>query len=161
MAAGKSTVGRRLAQSLGWTFVDTDTLVEKRERRTIERIFSEAGEAYFRDVEWSVLRESGVAQRCVVATGGGIFVGYAQRRWIRRTGRSVWLDLPWPEARRRLGDATVHRRERPLWSGHDPIAMRVLYERRRAAYALAQYRIDAAAGSTEQLVRSIRVALEL
>jgi shikimate kinase len=139
MGCGKSEVGRRLAEKLGWGFEDTDVVVEAVEGRAIERIFAESGEARFREVERNVLEELSEREHLVVATGGGLFLNASNRSRIRRTGASVWLDASPESIRERLGAGDG----RPLWSREDPIAMRALLERRRAAYALADVRVDA------------------
>jgi len=159
MASGKSTVGRALAKSLGWRLLDTDDLVEQREQRSAERIFSESGQAFFRQVESEILRSLDDLCRAVVATGGGLFLGYESRRWMISHGRTVWLDVPLEAARRRVEGSRSRRRGRPLWEGSDAVALRSLYELRRAAYALAEVRVDAAAGHTRDVAARIREAL--
>lgn len=89
MGSGKSTVGRVLARSLGWRLVDLDRDVRRREGRSLPRIFSESGEAYFRDVEYEALAEAldveaGETGR-VVACGGGIVVDPRNRALLRDT----------------------------------------------------------------------------
>ena len=154
MASGKSTVGRRLAVELDFTFVDTDERVEQREGRSIEGVFTESGEGYFRRVEWECLQELAGAERAVVATGGGLFLGYAQRRFMIERGRTVWLDVPLEVVRRRVEAAPPGARARPLWKPDDPAAWRAWFERRRAAYALAQFRADAS-GAVGETAREL------
>ena len=71
MGSGKSTVGRSLAQRLGWRFVDLDNLIEQRDGRTVSRIFAESGEAAFRTLETEALTSSLREPRLVMALGGG------------------------------------------------------------------------------------------
>jgi shikimate kinase len=142
MGSGKTTCGQALATALGWDFVDTDLLVEQRERRSIDRIFGESGESYFRGVEREVLRSLEGRTRCVVATGGGLFLGAEQRKWMKQNGLTVWLDVTLEEARRRVGRGTT----RPLWRTDDPVSLRALFEKRRASYALCTIRVPAAPG---------------
>jgi len=138
MGAGKTAIGKELAARLGWRFVDTDTLVERAEGRPIDAIFRESGEGVFREAEWRALGSLAGERSIVVATGGGLFLGAAQRRFIRRHGRSVWLDVELEVARERVGRGDT----RPLWITRDAIALRILFEKRRAAYALAEVRVD-------------------
>lgn len=161
MASGKSTVGKALAQALGWRLLDTDDLVEEREQRSVERIFSESGPTFFRQAEAEVLRSLKDLRRAVVATGGGLFLGYESRRWMIDHGRTVWLDVPLEAARRRVEGGRSGRRGRPLWEGNDALALRALYEKRRAAYALAEVRIGAAAGQIHEVTTHIREALAI
>jgi shikimate kinase len=159
MASGKSTVGRALAKALGWRLLDTDDLVEEREQRSIERIFAESGETVFRRIEAEVLRSLIDVRRAVVATGGGLFLNRSSRRWMIEHGRTVWLDVPLEAARRRVERRRAGGRGRPMWEGSDALALRALYEKRRAAYALAEVRVDASRGKTERVAARIREAL--
>ena len=161
MASGQSTVGKALAKALGWRLLDTDDLVEEREQRSVERIFSESGQPFFRQVEADVLRSLDDLRRAVVATGGGLFLGYESRRWMIDHGRTVWLDVPLEAARRRVEGGRSGRRGRPLWEGNDALALRALYEKRRAAYALAEVRIDATAGQTSEVATHVLAALAI
>lgn len=151
MGAGKTAVGRALADRLRWAFVDTDEEVERAAGAPVERIFREHGEGRFRELEWQVLLGVAGATSTVVATGGGLFLAIAHRRRIRCSGTSAWLDVPLELVRARLdGDAA-----RPLWRGRDQdaLAMRALFERRRTTYALADLRIDASRGTVVEIAR--------
>jgi shikimate kinase len=140
MGAGKSTVGRLLADAMGWRFVDADALVESGEGRTIGEIFRVEGEAYFRDREAGVMMSLLGERQIVVATGGG---------WSARPGRlkdvppgtvSVWLRLSPDEAVRRSEEQDV---ERPLLDVADQMdAVRGLYEKREEYYAEADLQVD-------------------
>jgi shikimate kinase len=151
MGCGKSEVGRRLAEKMGWAFEDTDEIVETREGRSIARVFAESGEARFREVERRILDELSVRTGVVVATGGGLFLEAPRRALMRRTGVIVWLDASLETIRARLGSGDG----RPLWSREEPIAMRALYEKRRAAYALADCRVDASAADPTEVASRI------
>jgi len=140
MGSGKSTVARTLAARLGWEAIDTDRLVAEREGRSIERIFRESGEGAFRRLEWEALVSLDGRRRTVVATGGGLFLAALQRKWLHERGTTVWLDASFEACLRRVGSGAG----RPLWtSGEDPLALRAMFERRRATYALAAVRVPA------------------
>lgn len=151
MGSGKTAVGAALARRLSWDFVDTDALVAAREGRSIDGIFRESGEGWFRRAEWEALRSLERRSRIVVAAGGGLFLGSAQRLWMKRRGRTVWLDVPLEVARHRVARGE----ERPLWLEQDPIAFRAMFDKRRAAYALAGLRVAAAPGGPDEVARRI------
>lgn len=154
MGTGKSTVGRALAARLSWDFEDTDTLVERAQGRSIEEIFRAEGEGRFREAEWRALCSLDGRSRLVVATGGGLFLGVAQRAFLRAHGLSCWLDAPLAVVAARLDASTT----RPLWPSDDALSRRAFFERRRAAYALADITIDASRGGADHLASAIEAA---
>jgi shikimate kinase len=156
MASGKSAVGEALAARLGFTFADTDAMVERDQGRSIETIFRESGEGAFRQAEWDILRSLAGRRDVVVATGGGLFLGVAHRALIRDDGISCWLDAPMHIVAARA-DGGV---ERPLWPGGDQVDRRAFFERRRAVYALADLRVDASAGSPDDVASAIATLRE-
>src|SRR3990172_6033173 len=91
MGCGKSAVGRRLAAKLGLPFIDADEEIEKAAGKSIEDIFAEHGEAYFREGERKVLARLLRSGPQVLATGGGAFMNAETRAAIAHTGISVWL----------------------------------------------------------------------
>ncbi|MEL6441147.1 MAG: shikimate kinase [Cyanobacteria bacterium J06621_8] len=92
MGAGKTTVGRHLAKSLGYRFVDTDQTIMAIAKKSIADIFAESGEAYFRDLESKVLSELSSYTRSLISTGGGII--QTQMNWsYLRQGLIIWLDV--------------------------------------------------------------------
>jgi shikimate kinase len=153
MAAGKSTVGRSLADELGWCFVDVDSDIEAQERNTIAQIFRERGEAYFRERESEMIRrrvaliEAG--DPCVMALGGGAFVQRKNWELIANNGITVWLDCELETIRRRLGDGI----SRPL--AQDRAALPQLFEDRRPLYARADFRIQVDTDEVAEIVRRI------
>lgn len=154
MGVGKSTVGRALATRWGWAFEDTDALVTSALGREIEAIFRDSGEGRFREAEWDALRSLSGRARVVVATGGGLFLGVVQRAFVRAHGVSCWLDAPLDVVAARLGSGA----SRPLWPQDDALLRRALFERRRAAYALADMRVDASGGVAHDCASDIATA---
>ena len=139
MGAGKSTVAQRLANRLGWRAEDLDARIEECEGRPVAHIFSQEGEAYFRQVEHAALRELVPQRHVVVATGGGTFADESNRSVIASDGVSVWLDVSFDTAVGRLPPDGV----RPL--ARDPATLIALWNARQPEYALAQQRVDAEA----------------
>ncbi|MBV9761295.1 MAG: shikimate kinase [Acidobacteriaceae bacterium] len=154
MAAGKTTVGRSLADELGWCFVDVDEEIETGQRTSIAEIFRERGENYFRDLETETIRrrvsliEAG--DPCVMALGGGAFVQPRNWELIQNNGVTVWLDCELETVRKRLGDDTT----RPLADDRGS-ALTQLFVDRRPLYARADFRIEVDTAEVCDIVRKI------
>jgi shikimate kinase len=154
MASGKTTVGHALADEIGWPFVDIDSEIELREGKAIAKIFSEQGEAAFREIEHSVIRahvksiETG--QPSVMALGGGAFVQPGNRELLQNNGVTVWLDCPFETVCKRLGDCDP---SRPLAANRGGLAK--LFEDRQPLYARADYRVDADTENTVEIIQRI------
>ena len=89
--SGKTTVGRVVADRLGWPFFDADTVLEERYGQTIRAIFAAEGEAGFRDTEAAVLADLCNRNHTVIATGGGIILRDENRQLLKRHGFVAWL----------------------------------------------------------------------
>ena len=151
MASGKTTVGREVARQAGRRFLDLDEEIVRRESREIETIFRESGEPAFRCAEWQALQALEIDGGPVVAVGGGAFSRADPRRWMRDRGRTVWLDVPLDRCAARAGGGAG----RPLWPEGDPLALRARYDRRRAAYALAEIRLEAGSDDPPAVARRL------
>ena len=153
MASGKTTLGRALADHIGWPFVDMDAEIEAREGKSIAQIFQEHGEPGFREIENRILRahirsiEAG--QPCVLALGGGAFVQPANRELLENNGVSVWIDCPLELIQRRLNGDT----SRPLASQANGLGR--LYEDRKPVYSSADYRVEADTEDVGELIHRI------
>ena len=141
MGAGKSAVGRPLAEALGYRFLDADDALEQVAGRTIPEIFSTDGEAGFRELETAVLGQIAGWHSLVVATGGGV-VTRPENWGHMRQGVVVWLDAPAPLLLQRLrADSTP----RPLLQAGDPRArLSELLAQRQPLYAQADLRVQQA-----------------
>lgn len=89
--SGKTTVGRCMAERLGYRFVDADEVLEEQYGVRIRDIFANEGEAAFRDKESRILEQIAQHDQQVVATGGGVILREANRQRLRQTGWVVWL----------------------------------------------------------------------
>ena len=140
MGCGKSSVGRALADELGWSFIDLDEDIEKCAGAAVAHIFDTQGETNFRALETEALNKrvqiarSGQPQ--VISLGGGAFTIEQNVELVLNHGVTVWLDAPLDLIKRRVAQET----HRPL--ARDPVRMQELFEQRRRAYARADYRIE-------------------
>ncbi len=159
MGAGKSTIGRLLAERLSRPFLDMDDIIVARSGRSIPDIFACDGECAFRALEGQTLEALCRREEpAVIATGGGVVLAAPNRERIRRAGLAVWLDAP-PEvvAARIAGDAN-----RPLIAGGDALARaRELDSRRRPLYAgAADFTVRTDACDPEEAAARIAAWLE-
>ncbi len=152
MAAGKTQVGRRLAQELGVRFVDTDDVVQQLDGRPIPQIFAESGEAYFRELETKALRQVASGERAVAATGGGIVMKDENRRIMQSAGPVVWLKVSVDEVLRRTAGDT----NRPLLQVPDRRKrIEQLMAQRRSAYEQADYQVQTDGRQVEEIAAEV------
>lgn len=157
MGTGKTAVGKRLAERLAVTFVDTDELVERAEGCSIDRLFAERGEAYFRAAERRAVIEAAAIDSGVIATGGGTIVDEDNRRRLHAAGKIVCLTADPTVILRRTERGTP----RPLLAGPDPLArIRTLLAARTDAYATADLLLDTSTLSVDAVVERIVNFLE-
>jgi shikimate kinase len=165
MGAGKSSVGRALADHLGWAFVDLDQRIERLERRKVNNIFRDSGEPTFRRLEHAALKEllkelSAGAKR-IVALGGGAFVRKQNVLLIEGVGvPTVFLDADpqelWRRCRQQAEEKAI---ERPLLSSLE--SFRELYEARRPHYLKASFRQETGGKTVAEIAAEIARALGL
>lgn len=127
MGSGKSTLGRRLAARAGWTFMDLDTMIEQEEGMTVTRIFKEKGEAYFRELESKVLRDTEGMKDVVIACGGGTPCHGDNMDFMNNAGLSIYLKLAAKALFERLHNAKV---TRPLLEGMSADELKVYIEQK-------------------------------
>lgn len=157
--AGKSAIGRRLAQRLQLPFIDSDHVIEDRLGCSIRDYFEREGEASFRDLEQSVIAELAAAPHGVVATGGGCVLREANRQTLRANFHVLYLRSTPEDVFRRLR----HDVKRPLLQVADPLGrLRELHEARDPLYRETAHEIvETGRPSIAMLVNIIVMQLEL
>ena len=156
MGAGKSAVGRPLAEALGYRFIDADSAIEQVAGRTIPEVFAAEGESGFRSLETAVLGQIAGWHSLVVATGGGV-VTRPENWGHMQQGVVIWLDAT-PELllTRLQADPTP----RPLLASADPAArVSELLEQRQPLYGQADLRISQGGEAPEQVAQLVLQAL--
>ena len=151
--SGKSTVGRLVADSLGWQFIDTDALIEEAAGSSIPAIFSEQGEAAFRELEARALARATRSSRVVIATGGGAPTHDAGRQ-VLADGFTVWLAVSPAVAAERLA-AQPTDEPRPLLAGDPRERLEALLDARRDDYARADASIEVDVLGPDQVCEKI------
>lgn len=157
MGAGKTSIGRRLAASLGVPFVDADSEIEAAAGESISDIFARHGEQSFRDGERRVIARLLERPPHVLATGGGVFLDADTRARIHTVGTSVWLRADIETLVRRL---ERNRTQRPLLAAVDlREKVEKLMHERYPIYADADIVIDTGEGPHDPVVEAIITAL--
>jgi len=149
MGAGKTEVGRRLAERLGYRFEDMDQRIEGRTGCTIAALFEERGEQAFREEEQREAAALASLDRRVVAAGGGAFVSPRTRALLQEGALTVWLQCDLETLLRRIPDDSA----RPL-AGNRAI-MRALLAEREPSYRQADLAVDASGATPQEVVDRI------
>jgi shikimate kinase len=152
MGVGKSTVGRKLADSLGAPFVDSDDEIEKAAGLTVQEIFATHGEPEFRRGERRVIERLLNGPPIVLATGGGAYMDAATRALLKEKATTVWLradlDLIWKRVNRR-DTRPLLKRENPRQVLADLLAVRA------PVYAEADFTVESDEGPANDAVKAI------
>lgn len=160
MGAGKTTVGRALAESLRWNFLDLDDVIEQREHKSIAEIFASCGEPAFRRMEsaalTALLQDHQAGSDLILALGGGAFVQKQNRDALNSAGAiTVLLEAPVEELRRRC---QAEHKVRPL--AQQDARFNELFAARRADYALARFTVQTLDKSVQQVTVEIEQLLQ-
>ncbi len=156
-ATGKTTIGRLLADQLGWTFADCDDFIEAAAGKSVADIFATEDESAFRDREASVLRDLCKRERIVIATGGGAVLRSASHELLRTSGYVAWLTAQ-PEtiwARLELDPTTAARRPNLTPSGGIDEVRSLIAAREPLYREIAHFVADADAPSPEAVAAAI------
>lgn len=115
MGSGKSTVGKKLAEELKIEWLDMDNEIEKREGKLVNEIFSEYGEAYFRELESKYINELLTVEKKVISTGGGVVLKVENIAILKKIGMVIFLHVDPSQIIERLEEDST----RPLLQGEN------------------------------------------
>ena len=138
MGVGKSTIGRLLANKLKVRFIDIDNLIEKKEGKSISKIFQVSGEAYFRDIEQKITKEVVKNSKGVIALGGGGFINPEIRNDVLKYSISFWLHAKLETLVKRY----KKNKKRPLLKSNIGSNVKKIFFLRKKIYAQANFRIN-------------------
>jgi shikimate kinase len=160
MGAGKSSVGRALATRLGKAFVETDALVELEAGMSVAEVFATHGEAHFRELESSVIRQAVGRVDCVIACGGGAVLREENVTALRGSAVLVYLEVSAQSVLQRVDPRSG---VRPLLSGPDRAqkAEELLARRRPVYESVADITVSTDGLALDEVVRLIEERLAL
>ena len=149
MGAGKTTVGQVLAKQLNYDFLDLDSVIERRAGKSVQQVFADQGEQVFRLLEREAIEFCRGLKNSVIALGGGAFISEENRKALGEIGVTVWLDCPLEICLERVGGDS----SRPLLG--NVTEMKSLLDKRRPAYALADYAAQTGTMSPDEVAVEI------
>ena len=162
MGVGKTTLGKIIAKKQGLEFIDTDANIEKSNLMTINEIFKEKGEKFFRIKEEIEVVKCLKKNNCVIALGGGAFMSSKIRATVLKSAISIWLHLDlkvltqrikWNQKRPLLNSGNIKKKIDKLYLERKKIED--LFSKRRDFYKLADYKIICDKLSKEYLAKKI------
>lgn len=158
MGSGKTSVGRALAELLGFEFLDTDEMIETRVQKPITQIFEQNGEAFFRSMEESVVTELGDRSGVVISTGGGLPAHQPSLDHLKTHALVVCL---WASPER-IFERVRHQTHRPLLNVPDPLArIRELVEVRTPFYRQADVLVSAEGRPVREIAQHVAAQFQL
>jgi len=138
MGVGKSTIGRALSKKLLMRFSDIDKIIEEKLKMSIQKIFDQKGESFFRTLEEKITLLEIEKKNTIVSLGGGAFMNSNIRKKILSSSMSFWLDLDLKLIEKRLTKS----KKRPLLNNENlGKALEKIYNERKNTYSTANYRI--------------------
>ncbi len=148
MGTGKTTVGRILADKLGYRFIDVDEEIEREQGVSITHIFSEMGEPYFRQLERVMIKTLSLREGLVISAGGGAVVDESNIEAMKQGGTLVCLTARPDEIMKRVGKSN----NRPLLQVPDPMAkIMELMSKREPFYRKADFMVDTTMMTAEEV----------
>ena len=151
MGVGKSTIGRLLAKRLKVKFIDVDKIIEKKERKSIKRIFDESGEKYFRKIEKKIKIKILNNKKGIIALGGGAFINEIIREKVLKSSISVWLKVDLDELIKRYKN-----NRRPLLNKRKlDTDVKKIYQSRKKIYGLANFKMNCDNMNKSKIVQKI------
>ena len=156
MAAGKTTIGSKLANKLNYNFFDIDLEIEKLENDKITNIFQNKGESYFRKVEERLSLTFVEKNNCVISLGGGAFINENIRKKIQKNSHSFWLN--WKI--RTILDRISKNKNRPIALNLSNKDLADLYKKRVKFYKLSDFRVNCEKKNKNEIIKIILKILE-
>tara|TARA_B100001741_G_C16136750_1_gene407083 strand:+ start:9 stop:524 length:516 start_codon:yes stop_codon:yes gene_type:complete len=151
MAAGKTTIGSKLAKKLNYNFFDVDFEIEKLENDKIINIFENKGESYFRKVEERLSLNFVEKNNCVISLGGGAFINENIRKKIQKNSHSFWLN--WKI--RTILDRISKNKNRPIALNLSNKDLADLYKKRVKFYKLSDFRVNCEKKNKNEIIKII------
>ena len=159
MGAGKSTIAKGLQRTLGMELVEMDARIVEEQKMSINEIFAQYGEDYFRDIESQLILDIGQEGNTIVSCGGGVVVRPQNTEYMKKSGKIVFLSAT-PQT---IYERVKHSTDRPILNGHMNVEyIAQLMEKRRALYeAAADIRIETDGKSRDEICRDIVLKLNM
>ena len=152
MGVGKSTIGKNLAKKLKYNFIDVDKIIEAKEGLSINLIFKNKSESYFRKIENDITLSELKKDNSVISLGGGAFLNKTIRRNTKKFSTSFWLDVPVYELIKRLKKSS----QRPLlFKKNIDETVKKIYFDRKKIYNEADFRIKCNSLKSREIVNKI------
>jgi len=158
MGCGKTTAGKRLANKLGWPFIDLDDRIEKHTGKTITELFEQEGETAFRELEKQALHSTFELKHAIISTGGGAPCFFDNMEQMNLNGKTVYIELPPKVLADRLRGA---KNQRPLIKGKtDEELLAFIAEalqKRTPYYQKAKTTVDGVSLSAESILMAVNL----
>jgi shikimate kinase len=158
MGCGKTTAGKKLANKLGWPFIDLDEKIEEETGKTIAELFEQEGEHAFRELEKKTLQSTFELKHAVISTGGGAPCFFDNMEQMNQNGKTVYIELPPKVLVDRLKGA---KNQRPLIKGKTDEELLAFItgalEKRAPYYQKAKTTVDGVSLSAESILMAVNL----